>query len=582
MTKANQAPGSLIKPEAVRQLFEPSGWRFLFRYLRPHQLRLALFCVVALLNAALALPILYFIKYGFDRAIPDRAVNVLIAIGIAILLCRALNSAIIVLQRRSIVRLIKAIMREMRMDLIAKLYRLPRDTQGDQDIARYHNRIVQDSERVDTLCNVLFSSVLPALFTAAALTGCLLYLQWKLVIIVFTVAPLIWLANRLTTPAVQRGVQQFQSAFEQFSRGVLFVLRNRELTQQKAFEAEELARQGSHIARLSKTGLRMSMNFALHGQLQRNVTGMAAVLLLVVGGISVIQGSLTLGDFMAFFAAAAMLNASIDTVLDGVPGLITGNESLRLLGDIAGAAEADAYRGSDAVAFAGGVSLEQVSFAYGGKSVLEDVSLRLDPHSVTAIVGPNGAGKSTIIHLIMGFLRPATGKLLADSHPYDDLDMRSLRRRIGLVPQHPVFFKGTLRENICYGHPDIAEMNLTRALIFAQAASFIAELPLGLESPMGEDGIMLSGGQKQRLALARALIGEPGLLILDEPANHLDLAGIRSLIATLAALPNRPTILMISHNADVTSIAGCILELRAGRLSPWQSDPAASVESSIG
>lgn len=573
-----------MKPEAVRQLFEPSGWRFLFRYLRPYRLRVGLFYMVTLLNSALTLPILYFIKYGFDHAIPDRSVGALTGVGMAILLCRALNSVIIVFQRRNIVRLIKSVMREMRMVLIGKLYRLPRDTKGDQDIARYHHRIVQESERVDTLCNILFSSVLPALFTAAALTGCLLYLQWRLVIIVFAVAPLIWLSNRLTTPLVQRGVQQFQAAFEQFSKGVLFVLRNRELTQQKAFEAEELARQAGHVTKLSRTGVRMSMNFALHGQVQRNVTGMAAVLLLVVGGISVIHGGLSLGDFMAFFAAAAMLNSSIDTALDGVPGLIAGNESLRLLRDIAGAQEADAYRGTQAASFSGNVSLEQVSFAYGDRLVLEDVSLRLDPHSVTAIVGPNGAGKSTIIHLIMGFLRPATGRLLAGAQPYDELDMKKLRRQIGLVPQHPVFFKGTLRENICYGHPDIPEMDLARALYFAQATSFIAELPLGLESPMGEDGIMLSGGQKQRLALARALIGEPSLLILDEPANHLDLAGIRSLMASLAALPNRPTILMISHNADVTSIAGRILELREGRLSPWRSGStaAASVESSIG
>ena len=567
MTKANQAPDSLIKAEAVRQLLEPSGWRFLFRYFRPHRARITLFCLVSVLNSALALPILYLIKYGFDHAIPDRDVAVLIATGAAILACRALNGAIIVGLRRSIVNLIKRVLRDIRMDLIAKLYTLPRDLQGEQDIARYHNRIVQDSERVDTLCNVIFSSVLPALSTAAALACCLFYLQWKLVLIVLAVAPLIWLANKWTTKGVQRDVKQFQSAFERFSKGVLFVLRNRELTQQKAFDREELARQQTHIDSLSSTGIRMARSFAIHGQVQRNVTGMAAVLLLVVGGISVIHGTLTLGDFMAFFAAAAMLNAAVDTVLDGVPGLISGNESLRLLRDIIGTEEAVAYSGTQSISFAGGVTLDHVSFSYGEKRVLEDVSLRLPAHSITAIVGPNGAGKSTIVHLIMGILRPVSGMLRADSKPYEELDIRSLRRQIGIVPQHPVFFNASLRENICYGHPGISEAGLSRALTLAQATAFVAELPQGLESPMGEDGIMLSGGQKQRLALARALIAEPRFLILDEPANHLDVAGIRALMAALMALPDRPTILMISHNADVTSVADHVLRLDAGRLS---------------
>src|SRR5689334_3418637 len=127
MTKANQAPESSIKAEAVRQLLEPSGWRFLFRYFRPHRARILLFCLVSVLNSALAIPILYFIKYGFDRAIPDRDSAALIAVGGAILFCRALNSAIIVDLRRNIVNLIKRILRGMRMDLIAKLYTLPRD-----------------------------------------------------------------------------------------------------------------------------------------------------------------------------------------------------------------------------------------------------------------------------------------------------------------------------------------------------------------------------------------------------------------------------------------------------------------------
>jgi ABC-type multidrug transport system fused ATPase/permease subunit len=339
--------------------------------------------------------------------------------------------------RRNIVNLIKRVLRDMRIDLIAKLYTLPRDLQGEQDIARYHNRIVQDSERVDTLCNVIFSSVLPALSTAVALACCLFYLQWKLVLIVLAVAPLIWLANKWTTRGVQRDVKQFQSAFERFSKGVLFVLRNRELTQQKAFDREELVRQQSHIDSLSSTGIRMARSFAFHGQVQRNVTGMAAVLLLVVGGISVIHGSLTLGDFMAFFAAAAMLNAAVDTVLDGVPGLISGNESLRLLREIIGAEEAVAYSGSLTISFTGGITLDQVNFSYGEKPVLENVSLRLPAHSITAIVGPNGAGKSTIVHLIMGLLRPAAGIMRADGKSYEELDIRSLRRQIGIVPQHP-------------------------------------------------------------------------------------------------------------------------------------------------
>jgi ATP-binding cassette subfamily B protein len=425
---------------------------------------------------------------------------------------------------------------------------------------------VFETERVDNMADTLLSGSLPALITATVLIAILFWLNAVLVAIAAVFLPLIWLVGRLTGGRLSADVKRFQLAFEDFGRGIRFVLDHLPLTRARAAEAWEIARQDATIERLRDAAVRMADASARHFHAQTNLVGLPGIVLLVAGGISVAQGAMTLGSFLAFYVAAGQLNGRIEGLANAVPAIISGNTSLAVLWRLRQQGPPQPYAGTRVVDWRGEIALRDVTFAYSDRSILRNVSLVLQPGSTVAIVGPNGAGKTTLINLILGFYRPQSGQLEADGTLYETIDLPALRRQIGLVPQHPVLFAGTVFDNIAYGRPDATRNDALTAVRRAAAASLLAELPEGLDTPIGEDGALLSGGQRQLLALARALLGPPRLLILDEPTNHLDQATIRRLMETIVASPDQPAVLLVSHDPAVIAFADRVWQLDDGTL----------------
>ncbi len=558
---------------AARRLLDRPALGFFWQYYRPRLPRLVVSTLGASLQSVLVLPVLALIRRAFDQAIPQRDVPALIRIGVAIILLRALGSAVALALRSHVLHTIKGAVTDLRRDLMTRIYGLAREYFGRADLAVLQTRIVQDSERVDQLSNTLFSGMLPALFSGLVLLVVLFALNWRLLLLAGAALPLLWVATRFSGWLVKRNVFTFQRAFEGFSRGVTFAVRQIDLTRVKAFEAEELERQQRHIGDLRTTGHRMAMSYAVHSQLQRTLMGIAGIVLLVVGGAAVARGSMTLGDFVAFYVAAGMLNGFVDTLVTGVPELLAGNESLITLRRIVAEGEPEPYQGKRAIDFDGAIALHDVWFGYGPDPVLRGVNLEIPPGANVALVGPNGAGKSTLMHLLLGFYRPQRGELRASGVPYDDVDMRLLRRSIGVVPQHPGFFAGTVLENIAYGSPEATRDEVDAATRVALADEVIASLPKGYDTEIGEGGVLLSGGEGQRLAIARALLGRPRVLILDEPTNHLDLSAIERLMHRLVEWPGRPTLVIVSHDPRVIEFANQVYRLRGGEL--LAEEPAA-------
>jgi ABC-type bacteriocin/lantibiotic exporter with double-glycine peptidase domain len=558
----------------VARLFDWPAWRYFAQYYRQHLGDLAVYVLIAAAQSLLILPLLYMVRVVFDEAIPRANVALLAMAGVGILAVRALTSVLALYLRSVALGLMKATVQEMRQDLLLRLYDLSRAYLGRADIDRIHTQVVQDSERVDTLSNALLSGLMPAVLAAIPLAIVLLVLNWWLVAIAVAVLPLAWLANQFTGRRVRQRVRAFQQAFESFSKGVQFVLRQMDLTRAQAFEHEELTRQAGHISGLSDTGRRMAMSYALHAHVQRNVMGIGAVLILVAGGGAVIAGHMTIGEFITFYVAAGLLNGQVESILGGVPALIGGNVSLSTLHALMTEGPTQCYRGTRRVEFDGAVVLDRACFDYDDKAVLRDVSMRIKPHSTAAIIGPNGAGKSTILHLIIGFIRPTSGRLSIASVPYDEIDLRAVRRSIGVVMQHPTFFLGTVRDNIAYGRPEANQEEVAEAARRAQADGFVAALPRGYDTIIGEGGATLSGGERQRLAIARALIGRPKLLILDEPTNHLDADAIAPVMDELTRSAERPAILLITHDAAVIQYADTVYRLDQGALRLERSQDA--------
>ena len=210
--------------------------------------------------------------------------------------------------------------------------------------------------------------------------------------------------------------------------------------------------------------------------------------------------------------------------------------------------------------------LEDVSFSYADRLVLDSVSIEIPAGCVTVLMGPSGAGKTTIADIILGLYPPDRGRVLLDGVPLDEIDLRSWRRSVGYVPQELVLFHDSICANVALGDPSVGEAEVRRALEMAGAWEFVEALPQGLWTGVGPGGAKLSGGERQRIALARALMGRPKLVILDEATSALDPETERQICVNVRRLAGQTTVLAITHRPALLEIADRRYRVEDGRV----------------
>ncbi len=570
------APSAAMAPDStgtglraqLNAVWDRDALALLWRYIQPYRWALVVFSTGAVLQSLLVLPVLWMVRRTFDIAIPGHDVRSLVFLGAGIVAIRAVGSVLALALRHRMLGIVKGAVTAMRVDIVTALLHQARARHDQMDVAQTHTQVVQETERVDRVANVLLSGLLPALITSGGVILVLMILDARLLAMGLGILPVIWLSSRWLSRRVQGEVRQFQRAFERFSRSVNFALRQLDLIRLTGAEADELTRQRRGLHELQQTGERMAMSYAVHGQLQRTLVGVAGIVILVAGGISVASGTLSMGSLLTFYVASGVLNGHLDSILGAIPEVIAGNVSLRTLASLLRQAEPEPYTGTAPVGAAAVVSLQGVHFRYGDRPVLSGVDLTISPGDNIMIAGENGAGKSTLVWLIAGLYRPHAGRVCWDDADYASLSMPALRRQLGVVPQHASFFLGTVRDNLTFGRGAITDEVLADALFRASADAVIARLPRGLDSSMGEVGQLLSGGERQRLAIARALLGSPRLLVLDEPTTHLDVDTIGEVMTRLLSWDARPSVLTITHDPAVLAYAGSVYRLEAGRLLP--------------
>ncbi len=228
--------------------------------------------------------------------------------------------------------------------------------------------------------------------------------------------------------------------------------------------------------------------------------------------------------------------------------------------------EAEPPRGFRAPTLKHAIRFEQVGFRYESAQVLSDIDLDLQAGRLTVLTGASGSGKTTLIDLVVGLLHPDTGRILIDGIDLQEIDHRRWRRMIGYVPQDPLLINDSVIRNLTLGDPDLGPEDAEQALKMADAWAFIRTLPEGMETLLGERGGRLSGGQRQRLAIARALIHRPSLLILDEATSNLDHESEAAVIATIRQLKGRLTMLAVSHDEGLVEAADSVIRLQEGRV----------------
>lgn len=507
------------------------------------------------------------VKHVFDQALRNRQPKLLVYLVVGIVAMQLLGHAMLLMSRSVVLRVTKRVIAEIREKLMDTVLLTSRSYLDGRKSSDLHGLIVDDSERIDSMSNAAVTTLLPAVAAAFTLTAVLLRISPRLTFVLLLFVPVAFLATRSMMKRTRQSVRQFQDSYRQFSGGTASAVRLLDLIRVQG--AEEIERSGSttRIHQLRTASARMAWMQTAMMILHQGVLATAVAMALLVGGLMVISGQITLGQLMSFLVATALLRNQLVPAASVASTLLTGEESLvRLFGFMA-LAPRESYRGTRVIDFDGSVALDNVSFGYvEGRNVVENVSLSIESGSTVVLTGQNGAGKSTILRLILGFYAPQKGRLTADGVPYDELDIRSFRRSIGVVMQDALILDGTVHENILYGSDEVTEEDLRDALRLACADTVIDRLPKGLETHVGENGLLLSGGQRQRIAIARALLRKPRLLVLDEPTRHLDRQSVDGLLRMLRSAEWAHATLVVSHDDEIAAEADRVYAVSAGRV----------------
>ena len=538
-----------------------------FSHLFRGSYRTLMWCVpFSVLQSLLLVPIPLIVRHLFENVVPRDNLKSLAWIGSILLLFYIAEAFLTLKLRSTIQKLIKGKIQLLREELIWKFYSLPQTYISQIEQSKLHTVITQDTERVDAMSHAVFSHFLPALLTAAGLSVVLLVLNPFLFVVTILFLPILFWFSRILNARVRIAAQKFHRSFEWFNKGVLFVLQNVSLTRNQAAEQSEFQRQKEILSRLNLESSAMAWLRTAHHVVQNLVAGATMIVILIAGGIAVIQDWITLGELLSFYVAVALWRNALSTASQSIPQILEGSESLKTINSFLQLDLKQPYAGTRQTDFTGTLAMEHIHFSFSDSPFLQNISMTMSPGEIVALTGPNGSGKTTVANLILGLYRPKQGQLKADEIPYEDLDLTHLRKYFGIVAQDPLPFHGTILENITYGNDSVSLESVQSASKLAGAHRFIANLPDQYNTIIGEQGINLSGGERQLIAIARAVLRKPRLLILDEPTKHLDRASIQNLIPSLQQLSPAPSVLLITHESDIILIADRIFMLQEGTL----------------
>jgi ATP-binding cassette, subfamily B, bacterial len=431
-------------------------------------------------------------------------------------------------------------------------------------------RITGDVQAIESFVLAGVGSALGAVLQIVFFTAALFYLQWDLALLSLLVAPIFWLAAARFSRLIKRASREKRRrsgslgavAEEGLANAALVQAYNRHDTELARFRREN---EGIVSAELAATRLRALFSPAV------DLIELAGALLVIGWGTYALsEGRLSVGGMLAFIAYLTLLYGPIRELSQLGTTIFAASAAAERVLEVLDQEPAVRDRpGARALARARGtVELDGVTFRYPGsaRAALEHVSLRVEPGEMVAVVGASGAGKSTIAKLLLRFQDPDGGSIRLDGHDLRELTLESVRESVGVLLQDSLVFDGTARENIAYGRPGASEAEIVSAAKDADAHEFVEALPDGYDTPIGQKGARLSGGELRRIAIARALLRDTPVLVLDEPFTGLDGESTERLMAPLRRLRRGRATILVSHNLLPVVDATFIVVLDRGRV----------------
>jgi len=463
----------------------------------------------------------------------------------------------------------RRVIKTLRGEMFRHLLRLPVSYFDSVASGNLISKLIYDVEQVSMASTEAISVLVRDTLTLIALLAWMLYLNWQLALILFVGAPVIAKVINTISGHARRYSTRIQHSVGDVAHITEEVVEAQRVVKTFGGAAYETGRFDEANERNRRLTLRLESNVASSAPLVQFIAALASAGVIFVATRESMLEQFTAGSFVSFLAAMMMMYAPAKRLTRVTVVLQRGLAAAEsIFGFLDTPLEAD--NGRQRIERArGAVEYRDVTFHYDSQQapVLQDISLSIAPGQTVALVGRSGSGKSTMVALLPRFYDVQRGQIFLDGIDIRDLELENLRDQIALVSQHIVLFNDTIEHNIAYGRMSGASRaEVERAAEAAHAMEFIRDLPLGLDTLVGENGVLLSGGQRQRLAIARALLKDAPLLILDEATSALDTHSERHIQQALEALMQNRTTLVIAHRLSTIEHADLIVVLDKGRI----------------
>lgn len=543
--------------------------RRLWRYLRRQKAALIAGSAVVVLTSLLNLLGPYLMKQAVDGPIVHRDVPGLLRVCLLMLAVYLLASALTYVQGYVMARASQQTVQAIRRDLFAALQRLPLrffDTRSHGDLM---SRLTNDVENVSQVLTDAVPNIVAGLLTLAGSAGMMFYLNPRLAAATVTgTTALTLLLGRAVASRIRAAFRAQQAALGSMNGYIEETIGAQRVVKAYGREAGALEQFDSANQTMRAAGTRAQMLGGFMGPFMNGVNNLGLALVAGAGGFLALRGLATVGAIAAFITYARQFGrplGDIANLYSSIQSAIAGAE--RVFEIIDETPETDAPDAATPHDLKGDVVFDGVNFAYeAGSPILTDISLHARPGETVALIGPTGAGKSTIVNLLTAFYDIDTGRILVDGEDIRRLRKADLRRQLGIVLQDTFLFAGSVMDNIRYGRLEATDDEVIAAAKMANAHAFIHRLPRGYDTPLSERGENLSQGQRQLLAIARAILADPRILILDEATSSVDTRTERHIQEAMARLMAGRTSFVIAHRLSTIRAADQILVLNHGRI----------------
>lgn len=542
----------------------------LVRYLKPYRLRLIAAFICSALVAAFSGAYAWLVKPVLDEIFINKNEALLLVLPLALFAVAVLKSAFSYGQNYLMNYVGNQVVTDIRQELFGRMIRLPVKYHDSNTSGRLVSRVINDVTLMANAVAGVLKDVFQQGLTFVVMLGVIFYQNWKLggmsvIVIPLTVVTMMRMGKRLRSlgKSGQEQMGDMASTLQETLAGIRMVKAyGREAAEAERFKESNKAFFGTTMKAIQVSSL---------GSSHIEVIGVVGVAVIIwYGGSLVIHGEMTPGAFFSFLAAMFMVFTPLRR-LSGSNNTI--QQALAAAERVFGVIDLETEEGTDRgrlvmPPIARSVVYQDVTFLYEGQAIpaLTDIDLVIQAGEMVAIVGSSGSGKTTLANLLPRFYHPTAGRVLIDGVDIQSFTLASLRAQIGIVSQEVVLFDDTVLNNIAFGKPHATEAEIVQAAKLAYAHEFVERLPQGYQTMVGEKGVKLSGGERQRLAIARAILRDPPLLILDEATSALDTESERVVQLALSNLMEHRTTLVIAHRLSTIQRADRIVVLDRGAI----------------